>query len=82
MQCLGEHSRSAIGLTPLAPASTILGVAFYLLNAAEGVSSNYDVVETLLRDVGDVMGRMEVHSQENIDPRLLEILLRMVCNIL
>jgi hypothetical protein len=82
VQLLGEFGQSAIGLTPFAPASTILSAALYLLNAAGGVSSTYDAIETLLGDIGDVTNRIQVHFQDSIDQSLREILIRIVRIIL
>lgn len=82
VQILGGLGQSAIGLTPFAPAATILSAALYLLVAAEGVSSTYDAIETLLADIGDVTNRIQVHSQESINPSLRVILIKIVRTIL
>jgi hypothetical protein len=77
VQMLGRLAQSAVGLSPIAPASTILSAALYLLSAAGGVSATYDAIEALLGDVGDAMKRIEVHSQASIDPSLWRSLLKL-----
>jgi hypothetical protein len=44
---LADVAQSVISSTPIAPASTILGAALFLVKSAEGVSDAYDSIESL-----------------------------------
>jgi fungal STAND N-terminal Goodbye domain len=63
-------------------ASTVLGAAFYLISAADGVSATYDAIESLLKDIMDVTKRTELYSRDTIDLTLHQIVVEIICKML
>ena len=66
----------------LITASTVLGAAFYLISAADGVSSTYDAIESLLKDIMAVTRRIEVYSKDTMDLALRQIVVEIICKML
>ena len=71
---VSEIAQSAISFTPFAPASTVLGAVFFLVNAADGVSDACDWIEELFDKLGGftqrleeyVDGGMNIHLQHKV----------------
>jgi len=66
----------------LITASTVLGAAFYLIGAADGVSSTYDAIESLLKDIMAVTRRIEVYSKDTMELALRQIVVEIICKML
>jgi Cdc6-like AAA superfamily ATPase len=66
----------------LITASTVLGAAFYLISAADGVTSTYDAIESLLKDIMAVTRRIEVYSKDTMDLALRQIVVEIICKML
>lgn len=66
-------AQKGIGNTPYAPAAVALGAASYLLEACESVSKNYDAVEGLFQQIGDITIRFQVYDHSDMNPSLAKI---------
>ena len=62
--------QKAIGSTPYAPASAVLGAASYLMLACGSVSAAYDGIEELFDQMGDITVRLEYYEFGNIESSL------------
>lgn len=61
---------SAISLSPLAPASVILGSVLFLVKSAGGVSEAYDWIEQLFDKLGGFAQRLEEYVQGGMNAHL------------
>jgi hypothetical protein len=75
---IADIATSAISLSPFAPASTILGAAVFMVQAAGGVSEAYDWIEQLLNKLGDFTSRLEEYvdggMNKHMEAKVIDIL--------
>lgn len=62
--------QKAIGPTPYAPASAVLGAASYLMLACGSVSTAYDGIEELFDQMGDITVKLEYYECGSIESSL------------
>jgi hypothetical protein len=67
---VSEIAQSAVGLTPFAPASTVLGAVFFLVKAADGVSEAYDWIEQLFNKLSGFTQRLEQYVGSSMNTHL------------
>jgi len=59
LEQIGTVAQAAVGLSPFAPASCLLGAVLFLVRSAQGVSDAYDCIENLLSQLQEFTGRVE-----------------------
>jgi hypothetical protein len=69
---LSGIARSAISLSPFAPASVVLGAVTFVVKAAGGVSEAYDWIEELFVKLSDFTIRVEEYVQGGMNANLQE----------
>jgi hypothetical protein len=72
---IAEVAQSAVSSTPFAPASTVLGAAIFLVQAADGISEAYNWIETLFNRLAGFTQRLEQYAGSNTNPYLQQKLI-------
>ena len=68
--CLSDIISTAVSATPFAGASTIIGAAVFVVNAANGVSQIYDWIAELFNKLGDFTVRLDEYIRGGIQSHL------------
>ncbi|KAI0381159.1 hypothetical protein F5Y04DRAFT_255901 [Hypomontagnella monticulosa] len=79
---LSEIARAGIGLTPFAPASTIIEAACFLIDAGSAVADTYDSLEKLFRRIQDITDRLEEYLEGTVDDKLHRLMVNLLCSVL
>ena len=70
MEPVLQAVQKAIGPTPYAPASAVLGAASYLMLACGSVTTAYDGIEELFDQMGDITVRLEYYECGSMESSL------------
>lgn len=67
---VSEIAQSSVSCTSFAPAATVLGAVFFLINAAEGVSDAYEWIEELFEKLSGFTQRLEQYVDGSTNAHL------------
>ena len=70
VQTLGDLTSGALSLTPFAPASTVLGAAFFLIESCNNVANAYNHIEELFTNLEDFTTRLAEYTKGKIGKQL------------
>ena len=70
VETLGDIVSSALSFTPFAPASTVLGAAFFLIQSCDNVTNAYNHIEELFATLEDFTNRLAEYTRGKIGQQL------------
>ncbi|MCJ1465605.1 hypothetical protein MMC07_004224 [Pseudocyphellaria aurata] len=70
VELLGGLAQDTLTLTPFSPCSQVLGAVLYLVKAAKGVSSAYDCITGLLKQLKAFTDRLQEYTKATVDSKL------------